>query len=366
MDIEKLRALRDQLDLTDVKLIQTIAERQAIVAEIGRVKETGGKQLRDFKREAEVLLKVRNAASTHALDPKLAEEVMKLLIGASLTQQERKRIRNAQLGDAKRALVLGGNGKMGRWFTEFLDALGFSVEIYDPTGAPDGFAAVDNWQASALTVDLIVLATPLGKTAQALDELVNIPSNALIVDIASVKSPLLDTLQNAAAKGLKICSIHPMFGPDTQLLSDRHVLLMNVGNDAAVLEARALFAATSAEIVEVPLQQHDELIAFVLGLSHAINIVFAKALTNSGAAAPMLATLSSTTFDRQLKIASSVASENPKLYFEIQALNQSREHSLQALEQALVEFTQLVRTNDETGFVQMMQANRDYLSQRSG
>ncbi len=84
---------------------------------------------------------------------------------------------------------------------------------------------------------------------------------------------------------------------------------------------RELFAPTMAERVVMGLDEHDRLIAYVLGLSHALNIAFFTALAESGEAAPRLAKLSSTTFDSQLEVASRVAAESPDLYYEIQSLN---------------------------------------------
>ena len=116
-------------------------------------------------------------------------------------------------------------------------------------------------------------------------------------------------------------SLHPMFGPDTELLSGRHVIFIDLGNEAALKEAQELFAPTMAERVVMGLDEHDRLIAYVLGLSHALNIAFFTALAESGEAAPRLAKLSSTTFDSQMEVASRVAAESPDLYFEIQSLN---------------------------------------------
>ena len=90
-----------------------------------------------------------------------------------------------------------------------------------------------------------------------------------------------------------------------------------------------------AEQVVMSLDEHDRLIAYVLGLSHALNIAFFTALAESGEAAPRLARLSSTTFDAQLDVASDVADESPELYYEIQALNDYGAESLQALSQAV-------------------------------
>ena len=44
-----------------------------------------------------------------------------------------------------------------------------------------------------------------------------------------------------------------------------------------------------AEQVVMSLDDHDRLIAYVLGLSHALNIAFFTALAESGEAAPKLA-----------------------------------------------------------------------------
>ena len=49
---------------------------------------------------------------------------------------------------------------------------------------------------------------------------------------------------------------------------------------------RTLFASTMAEQVVTTLDDHDRLIAYVLGLSHAVNIAFFSALADSGEAAP--------------------------------------------------------------------------------
>jgi len=45
-------------------------------------------------------------------------------------------------GSGRRALVIGGNGVMGRWFVESWRRRGFAVEVADPSGAPAGVPAV--------------------------------------------------------------------------------------------------------------------------------------------------------------------------------------------------------------------------------
>ncbi|HEY2035597.1 MAG TPA: prephenate dehydrogenase dimerization domain-containing protein, partial [Steroidobacteraceae bacterium] len=150
----------------------------------------------------------------------------------------------------------------------------------------------------------------------------------------------------------------------TELLSGRHVIFVDLGNAAALAEARALFASTMAEQVVMSLDDHDRLIAYVLGLSHALNIAFFTALAESGEAAPRLAKLSSTTFDSQLDVATRVAQESPDLYFEIQSLNDYGAESLEALAKAVERIRAAVLSRNHEVFVALMRQGRDYLEDR--
>ena len=133
----------------------------------------------------------------------------------------------------------------------------------------------------------------------------------------------------------------------------------------ALREAQELFSATMAEHVIMSLDDHDRLIAYVLGLSHAVNIAFFTALAESGEAAPRLARLSSTTFDAQLEVASAVASESPALYFEIQALNDYGLESLDALAESVERIRSAVRSHDARTFEQFMVRGRAYFEDRA-
>jgi chorismate mutase/prephenate dehydrogenase len=155
-----------------------------------------------------------------------------------------------------------------------------------------------------------------------------------------------------------------MFGPDTELLSGRHVVFVDLGHAGALSAARELFAPTMAEQVVMSLDDHDRLVAYVLGLSHALNIAFFTALAESGEAAPKLARMSSTTFDAQLEVAARVAQESPELYYEIQSLNDYGAESLEALSKAVERLRTAVLTQDQATFVALMSRGRDYLEDR--
>lgn len=363
MDLDDLRQRLNDLDR---QLLELIAERQAVVEKVGEHKLSRGQATRDYVREKQVLDGARENARSLGVEPDVAEAVMRQLIQTSLTRQESARVRAEGQGRGKKALVIGGAGKMGRWFAEFLDSQGYTVSIADPAvEADEQFAFVSDWREAGNDFSVTVIAAPLKVSADILNEMARRGHDGLIFDIGSLKTPLVESLRQLAASGAKVTSIHPMFGPDVDLLSGRHVLFLDAGSPEATREARALFDSTMAQQTEMTLEDHDRLIAYVLGLSHALNIAFFGVLANSGESVPRLADLSSTTFDAQLQVATRVAQEHPQLYFEIQSLNRFGLEPLEALMRVLQEITDSVRAGDEDAFVSLMERGRNYLAARS-
>jgi chorismate mutase/prephenate dehydrogenase len=282
---------------------------------------------------------------------------MRLLIRSSLTTQEQASVVARGAGSGQRALVIGGAGKIGGWFAQFLASQGFAVEVADPAG---GAGAIADWRSSPLEHDFIVVATPLGATNGILRELAARRPRGVVFDVGSLKTPLRAGLSALRAAGVRVTSIHPMFGPDTELLSGRHVIFIDLGAGDALELARGLFAPTMVEQVVMSLDEHDRLIAYVLGLSHALNIAFVTALARSGENAPRLVQMSSTTFDAQFDVAARVSNDSPELYFEIQHLNEYGSESLDALAQAVESVRSAVRDGDAARFKELMVAGQEY------
>ncbi len=359
-----LEELRQRLSRIDRELVSLVAARERIVAEIGAHKIEHAVPTRDYEREKEVLNGARAQAQELGVDPDTMEQVMALLIRSSLTQQERTRVAAATGGAGKRVLIIGGAGKMGAWFAEFLGSQDYAVEIADPRESALPYPRIPDWRGNALDQDVVIVATPIKAAGAVLAELAERKPRGLVMDIGSLKSPLRAGLAALSRAGCRVTSIHPMFGPDTRLLSGRHVVFCDAGVADATAEAHALFAPTMAEQIDMSLEDHDRLIAFVLGLSHALNLVFFTALAGSGELVPRLQRLSSTTFDAQMQVAGLVARDNPHLYFDIQTLNDYGHIALEALTEAAARVRALVEARDEAGFVALMEAGRAYMESR--
>ncbi|MBN2344042.1 MAG: prephenate dehydrogenase/arogenate dehydrogenase family protein [Deltaproteobacteria bacterium] len=356
-----LEKLREELLEVDRQILEKVAARLEVVSKIGKCKREQQMALRSFSREKKVLSHALMRAAELGIPASLAKSVIDRLVEHALEIQERDWVQESQGGSGKTALVIGGCGKIGGWFVHFLSTQGFDVTVADPSVCEATKAKVSDWTTLELAFDVIVVATPLGKSADVLTALAEQAPRGLVFDVASLKGPVKDALNLLNRSGCRVTSVHPMFGPDTTMLSGRHVIFMNVGNAPAHQEARALFEPTMATCVDMTIDEHDELISYVLGLSHLLNISFFTALKNSGEQAERLRSMSSTSFNAQLKVAQKISLENPYLYYEIQRLNEYRHGPQRALLKSLNQIIAAIETGDEAAFVQIMEQGKAYL-----
>ena len=358
----ELLEFRQRLDEIDSGIIDLIAERQAVVTTIAEHKLKTGLPLRHYEREREVIDRGVERAESHGLEGSVARDILQTLIHHSLGNQEAHKLVQSEHGQGQSALVIGGLGRMGVWMSRYLDMVGYSVDVADTASGETQFARVDDWQAVVHNYDLIVVAVPLRPSNDILLRLATLKPQCLVFDIGSLKSPMREGLDAMRENGCRVCSVHPMFGPDEVGLSGRHILFVNVGNQEAIDESRALFAHTAADCVELSLEEHDEVMAWVLGLSHLVNIAFAGALAESGEAVPLLKQISSSTFNAQLNVATQVVSENPHLYYEIQQGNDNTAEVSEHFRKVLEELMRAVAENDEAVFTRYMGAANQHLA----
>ena len=139
--MSSLDDLRRRINELDRQILELVGKRQETSREVARAKRATGHATRDYNREREVLLAAREAGKQYGVSPQVAENILRLLIRSSLTTQEQASVAAQGAGSGRTALVIGGAGKMGRWFAEFMASQGFAVEIADPAGAPTGFRA---------------------------------------------------------------------------------------------------------------------------------------------------------------------------------------------------------------------------------
>jgi chorismate mutase/prephenate dehydrogenase len=249
---------------------------------------------------------------------------------------------------------------MGSWFRRFLGGNGHAVEACDPLwhglpAAEGRFASLDDLP-DLDRFDAILVSVPLRTGPELLAALASRRPRGLVVEIASIKSHLDPALREAEAAGLRVSSLHPMFGPGKPLYEPLTFVLAARRDPVEERTAIEPFLEHPyTRIVTLPFDHHDRLMGWLLGLAHFTGLLFGRALASSGLEAAELRACASTTFLRQAATSRSVLSEDPDLYLDIQRLNPHREMVYRAARAALEELVALVEAEDRAGFRELMQ-----------
>ena len=345
----RLLDLRERIGQLDREILTRASERIALAREVGELKRLAARPIVDYAQERAVLERARDAASSAGLDPPLGEALILSLVRASVSAQDWDRVRRASVGAGKTAVVVGGEGRMGRWFVRFLADQGYTVGSLDVQASADENA----WARAALMdADLIVSAAPPVATAEIYDAWIAHPPRGTIADIASIKTPLLPSIRKLRDAGARVASLHPMFGPAVVLLRDCDVVICDTGDAAAADEVTRLFASTTARLIHLPIDDHDRLMADALTLAHATAIAFALALP----AAPT--PLRSTTLGALQSLAGHVVRESPDVYFEIQARNPHSGEALERLRSAVARLQHAIEHDSPADFAALMAEGR--------
>lgn len=346
---QELEEVRQRIRQLDAELVERAAERVRLARRIGDIKRAAGRPVIDFAQERRVLDAVAAAAAERGLAPEVAEDLFARLIRAAVTIQEEESLRHAGTGRGKHAVVLGGAGRMGRWIGRFLEAQGWGTSVVDPAAPPEENRRGDE---RLTTADLVVAATPPGGTAALYRRWCAAPPAGIVVDISSIKSPLIGPIRALQEAGARVASIHPMFGPAAVLLRGADVVVCDTGDAAAGATVEALFAPTTAHLVHLPLEEHDRVMADLLSLAHATAIAFALALP--AAEHPVR----STTFQALERLAATVVRESPDVYYEIQAENPHSAAAVGRLRTALEQLTRVLDAGDRTAFAALLGEGR--------
>jgi chorismate mutase/prephenate dehydrogenase len=178
--VAELTALRDQIDEVDKALLELLARRMSLVAEVGEVKSKYGLPIYVPEREASMLASRRQEAEALGVSPDLIEDVLRRVMRESYSSENDKGFKT--LCPSLRPVVLvGGNGQMGQLFAKMLTLSGYQVRILEK----------DDWsQAQAIVADagMVIVSVPIHITEKVIAQLPPLPDDCILVDLASVKS----------------------------------------------------------------------------------------------------------------------------------------------------------------------------------
>jgi len=357
----EIELLRKEIERIDAKILELVSQRSQASFEIGLVKQKDGLPVRDKSREERVKQTYAKRARETGSDPDVAVKIAELLISDSARIQTRKTRKDLA---GKEALVVGGSGRMGSWLCRRLSNRGATVKVWDPRGKLEGYENVGALKPAVRNSDIVVISSPLGIAPAELKLVLKANPNGLVFDVCSVKSHIAQQLRSAARSGVDIASVHPMFGPNAPTPKGRNVIICDCGSAKGVILAEKLFSRAGANVVKMPIEKHDELMAYVLGLPHLSSLLFATMLAESGQSIAALRDAQGPSFERMLAASRELARESVRVYHDIQALNPNTQAMFTKFVNSVKFLKMASIRKDPTAFRKLMESNRKYLEVR--
>ena len=217
------------------------------------------------------------------------------------------------MSHAKKITVIGAGGRMGRWFANYFHQIGFEVKGFDiENELKEKFIEKANSLVGAiLNIDYVILCTPTKKTPEIIRLISKeMKRDSYLIEISSQKLKTSQSLLKMPAKINPIC-IHPMFGPGAKKIKNNNIILVPIKDVKKELTvAKSLFQGANFVTIDAP--EHDKKIAVILGLTHLMNIAFAKILAKDETVL-LTEKMAGTTFKAQKIISESILSESPEL-----------------------------------------------------
>jgi prephenate dehydrogenase len=266
-----------------------------------------------------------------------------------------------------RVAIIGGSGKMGRWFARFLLQEGYEVII---TGrnqdklkkareqlsvevTTDNIAAVKKARAVILSVPIENFETVVEQIGS------HTQPEQVIMDITSVKSFPVAMMHQYIKSGL-VLGAHPVFGPGAKDITHRSFILTPTNEPQATLaqKVKQYLETREARVTLMSPEEHDEVMAVVLGLAHFIAIAAADTLLSSERLKQM-GSIGGVTFKLLLTLTESVISEDPEFYASLQMHLPKLAEIERSFQKKVKSWADLVASKDKPQFARRMKALKE-------
>ncbi len=205
-------------------------------------------------------------------------------------------------------ILIYGVGGMGSFFKEFFFSRGYDVAGYDVVESKRDVELDEIGD-----FDVVFVCVPMDSVGDALANIKKYANpRALLVDISSIKSNILPLFDES---GFDYLSIHPMFGPKSEIGLSNIIVVVESGRDEekVILDE---FRKAGAVISYLPREKHDEKMAEIQGISHFALLAMANFLADRIGDEDLV--YASPIFCVLYKLASRILNQDWRMYLHIQ------------------------------------------------
>lgn len=165
--------------------------------------------------------------------------------------------------------IVGGTGKLGRWFKREFESVGIEVLV---SGRNSELSSVD----IVKKCDIVIVCVFIENTVQVIREIVPfMKDGSLITDFTSIKGFVVDGMKKVK-ESVGVLGMHPLFGPLEKDLNGQRVVFCRERDNVWVDFLKSFFEKKGVKIIEMNAVEHDRQMAIIQGMNSFVNLSFAK------------------------------------------------------------------------------------------
>ncbi len=337
-----LPVVRAMIDALDRDLLQIMAKRMALVAEVAAYKRQYGLKIRDASRERELLRDRHERAKELGLPSDEIESIFRLLMRSSRDHQAALRAEVPMDAASYTIAIIGGHGRIGRVMARLFGDLGHRLLIVDTDTSLRA-------EEAAVVADVVVVSVPIEVTDPVIRAVgPHVREDALLMDVTSVKEAPLQTMLEVTSAS--VVGTHPMFGPSVHTLQGQRVVICRGRGDTWADWVAQSFAARGLVITETSATQHDRAMSVVQVLTHFQTQVHGLTLSRLGLPLAETLPLTSPAYLLELYVAARHFAQDPALYGSIEMRNPRTADITSAFNQSVQDVSDILARGDQAAF----------------
>ena len=214
--------------------------------------------------------------------------------------------------------------------------------------------------AATESADAILLSVPIENFETVVRQIgTHTRPEQLVMDVTSVKIfPV--TIMHQHIKAGSILGAHPVFGPGAKDANCRSFILTPTNDTEAslALKVKDYLEARGARATLMSPEEHDDVMAVVLGLAHFIAIASADTLLSLDQLT-QLGAIGGVTFKLLLTLTQSVITEDPDFYASLQMHLPKLAEIERSFQEKVTAWAELVAGKDEAQFARKMKTLKE-------
>lgn len=248
----------------------------------------------------------------------------------------------------RQVTIVGGGGRMGRFFSSCLSQSGHQVNILEH----------NDWgQAESLLadVDLVLICVPIEYTIQTIKKLTPyLSTTTALADITSIKAPIVTAMLDS--HNGPVMGLHPMFGPGIKSFSSQKVVICPGRQDEAFQWFLELIQSDGGELIFAAPEEHDRMMTTVQAIRNFNTLGFGVLLSQESFEIERSLDFASPMYSQQIAMVKRLFVQSAPLIVDIILASPERRAAIARLGNVYGQLAQLVQQGDREALIDEFQA----------